>query len=328
MNELIGTVIEPKESVSDNVISLNSPKYKYAGMKMVEMSKNAYGFTPKSMMMNENEERLGIKSIEDELGWEFTALRKLTSELPLEYRFINPNPVGWMRLGQDVPTMSMVHAWWLDLMYVLSQTVPDIAKRYFIRLDDFYSGDENDLRKFRKELKKRLKKVNLKKVRNLSSKSPEDMTQTEMMKLSRLHNQISENRFWGVIGKSIGIQYVINHIMNPELIEHLMCTHTISEVSIPLFASSILGEEWRTKETSETKELFGQVGDACTVFGAILFNSMKEGITKDEIEEIVNTKSMRSYFDPNVREFLAEHLFYCSSSEGGVGIPIFSADPD
>ena len=327
MVEIIGQEVELTKSVSDNVISLNPPKFKFAGLGSVDLSKVGYGFNPKSMTMTETEERLGIKSVEDTFGWEFSRLRNLTSELPFEHRWINPNPVGWMRLGTDAPTFPQVHAWWLDLMYVLAQTVPDIAKSYFMRLDEFYDGDPDELRKVRREFKKRLKKVNLKKLRNLSTKSPKDMTETEMRKISRLQNEISENRFWEVIGKSIGNQYVTNYVMNPDTVEHLMCTHTVSESSIPLFAPAILGDDRRKRVTPRDKDQFGQVGDACTVFGAIFLNSYEEGITEDEIEEIVNTKSMRSYFDPNVREFLVEHLTHCFCGEGGAGLPIFSVDP-
>ena len=152
------------------------------------------------------------------------------------------------------------------------------------------------------------------------------MTETEMRKISRLQNEMAERTFWEVIGKCIGTQYVTNYVMNPNTVEHLMCTHTVSEVSIPLFARSILGEEWRKSFSRDDRGQYGQVGDACTVFAAMLFNSFEDGITRDDIAEIVNTKSMRSYFDLNVREFLIEHLATCFVREGGLSIPFLNVD--
>jgi hypothetical protein len=322
---VIGRTIEPTEIKSDNVVSLNPPKMNYRGMEMVHASKISFGFSPKSMMMTETDERLGIKSVEDVFGWEFSRLRKLTAELPFEHRWVNPNPVSWSR-PSATPSFQLVHAWWLDLMYVLAQTVPEIAKTYFMRLDEFYDDDPEGLRKTRREFRKRLKKVNLRKLRNLSSKSPKDMTETEMRKIWRLQNEMAERTFWEVIGKCIGTQYVTNYVMNPNAVEHLMCSHTVSEMSIPLFARSILGEEWRKSSSRDEKDPILKVGDACTVFGAMLFNSFEDGMTRDDIEEIVNTKSMRSYFDLNVREFLVEHLASCFVREGGLSIPFLTVD--
>lgn len=324
MSNLIGSVYEPTDSLSDNVISLNPSKYRYAGMKMIDRSEIKYGFNPKTRMISETEERLGIKSIEESYGWEFSALRKMTSDLSIENRWVNPNPINFIRGNDRGADFGSVNAWFLDVMMVLSQTVPDLAKKYFIRLDELFGeGQEEEVRKWRRELRKRLKKVNRNKLRNLRSTSSDDLTESEMMKIHTIQSKMVEREYWGRIGKSLGTQYVSNYVMDPDRVEHLMCTHTISEVSIPLFASAILGENWRDGEDCG-KDLFGQVGDSATVFGVILLNSLRKDITKEDIEEMVNTKSMRSYFDSRVREFLTEHLNLCVIEEGG--IPVFSVD--
>jgi len=293
-------------------------------MKMVRGSEIKYGFNPKTRMISETEERLGIKSIEESFGWEFSALRKITSDLAIENRWVNPNPLNFIRGYDRSADFGSVNAWFLDVMMVLSQTVPDLAKKYFIRLDEFFGeGQEEEVRKYRRELRKRLKKANRNKLRNLQSKSSDDFTESEMMKYHTIQSQMVEREKWVRIGKSLGTQYVSNYVMDPDRVEHLMCTHTISEVSISLFASAILGENWRDGEDCG-KDLFGQVGDSATVFGVILLNSLRKDITKEDIEGMVNTKSMRSYFDSSVREFLTEHLNRCVIEEGG--IPIFRVD--
>ena len=79
-------------------------------------------------LFNSQQEMLQIKSLEDITGEELKVLRKFVSEVPIENRFFNPSPTDWMDPSKNETTFDKVYNWWLDMMFVLSQTTPNIAK--------------------------------------------------------------------------------------------------------------------------------------------------------------------------------------------------------
>ena len=276
---------------SDNVVSLTEPRLSHLGFKKVRLSDVTHGFHPKSRIFSVAQERLQIASLEELFGVEYKSLRECLSETQHAERYLNPNPIDWMNKTGEKSSYLRVHMWWLDMMYVLSQTLPEVAKDFFVSLDDACANDP----KLKKELKSlcrnRIHKVSRKKLSKLSdgTLSPENA--------AILQDKIVTIQFWKVIGANLGMKYVNSFHSDILNLEPLLLAHMFSELAIPTFAEMLLGEEWR--ETSMTREdaektFYNEIGDLATIYGMICV--YRNWWTDEEYENSLNSTSMSNYF--------------------------------
>lgn len=300
---------------NDNVLSFTEPKVKLSETKWMNPEHIAKGFIKKNTFFNSQQETLQIKSLEDIIGEELKGLREVVSEVPIENRFFNPNPKDWMDVSSNKTSFNSVHNWWLDMMFLLSQTTPEIAKNFFVPINVVSEGDES----LKKELKKlcsgRITKINKKKIAKFNNKTlaPELAT--------KLQGQVISNHFWETIGEHLGNQYVTNHFIDIYNLEPLLIAHALSETVIPLFGELMMGEgrlkkNWRLND--ENNEIYKEVGDLATLFGVLtifrLHNSDKE------YENLMSSKSMTSYFSSDGLKTLDKVLVNTPKGE----VPVFS----
>ena len=316
---MIGNTMTATTKTNDNVLSFTEPKVKFSGHQQVNPEDIAYGFNKMTKLFNSQQEMLQIKSLEDITGEELKVLRKFVSEVPIENRFFNPSPTDWMDPSKNETTFDKVYNWWLDMMFVLSQTTPNIAKQFFVPIDVMSNGDE----KFKKELKKicsaRITKISKKKV----AKFADQTLATELA--MKLQGQLISNDMWQTIGKNLGNQYVTNHFINIFNLEHLLLAHVISETVVPMFGALMIGENWNEKEASYDdilKKKMIEVGDLATLFGILTL--IRVTMADEEFETLVNSKLMNNFFSSeglnNLKKVLDE------TPKGG--FPLFELKDD
>ena len=297
MSMIIGQS-EKDGSPQDNVVNLSTPRMVHDGYRSVSVKRLRHSINKKDICFSTNLERLQIKSIEDETGLTLSRARKAIEDIPVETRCFNPSPSGWMDPASNKSNIGRVHQWWLDIVHVLSQTVPSLAKTYFISLDELFDGDTKVINRQRRLLEKRLKKLNPKKVKGVRSllNGSKELTQEEYHRCNNLVQTQVDQVFWKEIAKNLGRQYATNFVMNPFTIDRLMVEQFQSEMMIRGIADFILGEESTSSHTVES-DRFGQVGDAATVIASITSH-----IALDELNYhgLIHSKHMQNYFDADV----------------------------
>lgn len=312
---MIANTMTATTKTNDNVLSFTEPKVKFSGTKWMNVKDVGKGFIKKNHFFNSQQETLQIKSLEDIIGEELKGLRKFVSNVPIDNRFFNPNPKDWMDVTSNETSFNSVHNWWLDMMYVLSQTTPEIAKNFFVPIDVVSNGDEN----LKKELKKlcsgRITKINKKKIAKFHANTlaPELAI--------KLQGQVIFNHFWETIGEHLGNQYVTNHFIDIYNLEPLLIAHAMSETVIPLFGELMMGEGWLEKNwglNDENDELYKEVGDLATLFGILTIFRLTN--SDEEYENLMSSKSMTSYFSSEGLKTLDKILV--TTPKGGV--PVFS----
>ena len=294
-------------SPQDNVVNLSTPRMVHDGYRSIPVSGLRHSINRKDIYFSTNLERLQIKSIEDETGLTLSGARKTIEDIPVEARCFNPSPSGWMDVASNRSNIGRVHQWWLDIVHVLSQTVPSLAKTYFISLDELFDGDTKEINRQRGLLEKRLKRVNPKKLKRVRSvlEGSKELTQEEFHKCNNLVQTQVDQVFWKEIANNLGRQYVTNFVMNPFTIDRLMVEQFQSEMMIRGIADAILGEESTSSHALDTdaSDRFGQVGDSATVIASITSH-----VALDELNfhGLIRSKHMKNYFDADVLEFIEE----------------------
>ena len=203
------------------------------------------------------------------------------------------------------------------MMFVLSQTTPEIAKEFFVSIDVMSQGDE----KLKKELKKlvsgRISKINKKKIVKFQN-------QTLAPELAnKLQGQMVSNHFWGTIGKNLGNQYVSNYFIDIYNLEPLLIAHAMSETVIPLFGTLMMKEGFfKSVGVEENDKVFTEVGDLATLFGVLTIFRVSK--SDDEYETLMSSKSMTNYFTSDGLKNLKKVLD--DTPKGGV--PVFNVPDD
>ena len=279
MLPMIYKYVEQQE-VGENVVSFTDPKYKEVKLDYGSPARIRAkgGFHKKSDLFTPQQETLQIKCVEDLLGWKLPMLRGFASELPFERRYINPNPLNWMSFSSNEVTLSHLQNFWLDTVFVLAQTMPEIAKRFFVPIDDF-SGDEEFHKILKREVRQRIKKVNAKKLGKFQNRTmpPEQA--------AKVQGQLISNEFWTKIGQSLGVSYVRKYCMSFVEVEPLLIGHLISECAIPYFDNNHQGDS------------ISEVGDLATVYGYLTLHCNQLG--DHDWREFFESKEMTDYFSSN-----------------------------
>ena len=292
-------------SPQDNVVNFSTPRLVQDGYRSVPVSGLRHSINRKDIYFSTNLERLQIKSIEDETGLTLSLARNAIETIPIETRCFNPSPSGWMDPASNKSNVGRVHQWWLDIVHVLGQTVPSLAKTYFISLDELFDGDTKEINRQRRLLEKRLKKLNPKKVKGVRSllNGSKELTQEEFRKCNNLMQTQVDQVFWTEIAKNLGRQYVTNFVMNPFTIDRMMVEQFQSEMWIRDIADSILGEDATSSHAcdSDTSDRFGQIGDSATVIASICSHFALDELN---FHGLFHSKHMKNYFDADVLEFI------------------------
>ena len=281
-----------EEPSTGNVLNFTAPRLSYKGTGFVSLDKLHTRFTKKSLHFNKQMETLQVKSLEDILGFELKGLRNVIEQFPPEYRWYNPNPLCWTDPSRNETDMRKVYHWWMDCVYVLAQTVPDIAKMFFENINMYKKTDKEFLKKGCRE---RISKVNAKKERKF--KNGEYYKEEHHDIASKIQGQLISNHLWGVIKDNLGIQYVNHHWFNVDFLEHLLVGHLISEVMIPFLAPTMFERDCLFKDYKDTdmdRESFKQVGDLATIFGVITV--LRPILSKEDIEGHITNPKMKKYF--------------------------------
>ena len=283
---------------TSNVVNIN-PKTPtpptFLGHQWVknEVARGYGGFRPVGDYVSTEQERMQLNSLAEWFGIEMPpAVTDAYLQFPVEMRYLNSNNKDWRSLWDNKTTPVQFEQWWEDCIFVLSQTVPEIAQDWFQPIADY----PQDLKVFfGNRCRNRLKYPNKKKMSFYNS-CPDLNDEKTLEKISEISYQLSSFAIWSQISKNIPKKYVISHYLPLNRIPELLVVGLFTEILIPFIGTVLMKEDWERQNESEfIQEDFGgsvheSIGDGALLY-AFLLNAIRSGErTQSEITELLNNE--------------------------------------